>query len=88
MNISGVKPFHIYAYACDNEPWSKGHEDDVGCSSVPNRNLNLLLGPVLIRNCDLLKISIWTIFHLHIAEWTSTLLLDISLLMIITEIQI
>ena len=80
MNISGVKPFHNYAYACDNKPWSEGHEDDVGCSSVPNGHLNLFLGSVLIRNRDLLKISIWTVFHLHIAVWSSTLLLDISLL--------
>ena len=36
-------------------PWSKGHKDDIGCCSIPHWHLNLLLGPIRARNCNLLK---------------------------------
>ena len=45
-------------------PWPERHEDDVGCSAVPHGHLNLLLGPVRTRNCDLLKTFIINLYCL------------------------
>ena len=41
---------HVKKYTKDKYnkkiPWPKGHQNDIGRSSIPNRNFNLFLGAV------------------------------------------